>query len=1089
MPPVRWKICLCITGVLILVASTVEAQQMQDPISMSSDGWRPIVGTRRQSINGDHPVSHYPVVQSELIDIEATTLPVTKIQKAPVKNVAYSKGSKGNKIKPISKTTGSYVTGPTGPQYPSSQNQQIKKPGVKKVSLLQSKPRKPVRGQAMAHSTRNEVFIRPPSQNQGVYSFGKPIPTSNLNTREVQGIGLLGGNQFSLNQPNAPIEFANQYPLPGGTFFQRPAFLFTKPVQNDEFTRNLAPPPRSQQSTKANTQYSVYAFKEGGPITDASSNFPQFGVKANQYTPQVAPIFDYTNQQQQQQQPQRQSQKQKGQAADVQVTKENLKQFTQNGPSSFGLIPGRNNFPIQFVDYDFHSVKSKPTNLPSTLTYEVTEGKWLDTSSQQYQFRPINTFIQRPKVSQQINARPGLLFQAEPPPTRPPVFPSPLVDISVPPFLPTPHRPDNIAPTSPTHSEASTVFNKVTDKMNRYRNGALNNNPLLFDIKEVSTHYPVVGIPDVPSEGNTETPLPINENGEISNEITTQKELELLHTRRPIKDSTRATVSRDPTKTRISNRRPRPRRPTTTTTEETVVDVYEPLKEAVEEIPKETEKPRRRRPRPPNYRQKSENEEQVQNKPEEQSSSPQRGKYRFRTRERPSNDDSNTSTSQRKRFRPSFSENIIREQIKPSQDESSESSIEHQQNSYENYPTVNTANSYEPSRSQETTNDDTNTQTEVHNSPFIEEIHPVTNNKPRVSITSSHNHESNPIPPAPENEVDYTTQTSVEQEEPREETTAITTTPQTTTTTTETTTSKTHRIRVRPNKFDASNRPRFSVKEFREKFNQHTSTTPSSTTESRHKSSTTDNLRLRFPNRRTRPGPSATTAISRIDEDSTEDTLTTTNTPRQRFKPNQPRFHLTTEADNVITENSVKSVNTRLRPFGRIKSTTEATTAGTKVSIRPNLFSSRRRSGYPSLKNRLDTKVKKNEVKDDEEEHPQNNSDQDDEGEVQKGAESGPSEVSTGSTEFTFYQVTSEETSTEATEASTTEDLKVDDMIQSQRVSDLTSSFKDYDKPGAFNSVGSTSRSIPNHFTLSTDDPILPIEAFFPNLKDKSKER
>lgn len=56
-----------------------------------------------------------------------------------------------------------------------------------------------------------------------------------------------------------------------------------------------------------------------------------------------------------------------------------------------------------------------------------------------------------------------------------------------------------------------------------------------------------------------------------------------------------------------------------------------------------------------------------------------------------------------------------------------------------------------------------------------------------------------------------------------------------------------------------------------------------------------------------------------------------------------------------------------------------------------------------------------------------------------------------------------------------------------KNVSDLTSlAKKDYDTPGLFKNVAPISRGVPNHFTIATDDPILPIEAFFPNIKDRT---
>lgn len=81
------------------------------------------------------------------------------------------------------------------------------------------------------------------------------------------------------------------------------------------------------------------------------------------------PTYEFSSQQQLQQ-PKPQTLKE--QAVDVQVTKENVKQYTPNGapsPSTFGPIPARNSFPIGYVDYNFQ--KSSPSNSPSPLTYEV----------------------------------------------------------------------------------------------------------------------------------------------------------------------------------------------------------------------------------------------------------------------------------------------------------------------------------------------------------------------------------------------------------------------------------------------------------------------------------------------------------------------------------------------------------------------------------------------------------------------------------------------------------------------------------------------------------------------------------------------
>lgn len=436
---------------------------------------------------------------------------------------------------------------------------------------------------------------------------------------------------------------------------------------------------------------------------------------------------------------------------------------------------------------------------------------------------------------------------------------------------------------------------------------------------------------------------------------------------------------------------------------------------------------------------------------------------RHRQRNRPSID-----SAQRKRLRPTH-ENIKQKHFIA---EITETPVEQEQENYYSQELAQLSENGQrfetevPSRQYESVQEQPNQQ---ETKPFIEEIHSATDNTRSVEL------EPNTRINLPENEVDFTTSAQVIPDV--EELGSTTLQP----TTMEVSTVKSTRIR-RPIKYDNSKRPRFSVKEYRQRLNQHTSTTtPSTTTQARTGS---DNLRLRFPSRlRTRPSP--TTASSRVDEDVTDETTTTPM--RRGFKPKEPRHETTTpESDGTITEKSIKSVNTKLRPFGRTKPMSETTTTASKVSIRPNLFSARRRAGYPSLKSRIQNK--KNDI--DEENAIETTTRVESEAEgvdPLSAAESATTELSTSTTDA----VDAENSSTEvAIEESITEDImKTDDYFQSQRVSDLTSSFKDYDKPGIFNSVAPTSRSIPNYFTISTDDPILPIEAFFPSLKEKPRMR
>lgn len=112
-----------------------------------------------------------------------------------------------------------------------------------------------------------------------------------------------------------------------------------------------------------------------------------------------------------------------------------------------------------------------------------------------------------------------------------------------------------------------------------------------------------------------------------------------------------------------------------------------------------------------------------------------------------------------------------------------------------------------------------------------------------------------------------------------------------------------------------------------------------------------------------------------------------------------------------------------------------------------------------------------------------------------KDSEIGESVQDISVTETTIYDpkdITSERTRSESAIMKIV-DKKHHDHIEhlfehSKRVSDLTlAASKDYNKPGMFKSVSSNSRRIPNYFTIATDDPILPIEAFFPQLNQKKE--
>jgi hypothetical protein len=312
----------------------------------------------------------------------------------------------------------------------------------------------------------------------------------------------------------------------------------------------------------------------------------------------------------------------------------------------------------------------------------------------------------------------------------------------------------------------------------------------------------------------------------------------------------------------------------------------------------------------------------------------------------------------------------------------------------------------------------------------------------------------------PENEVDSSAESSTEE--------ATTTAAPTTTTTT----ANPHRIRGRPLKFDNSNRPRFSVKDYRQKLSQYSTTSVPET----HRT-TSESARIRLPSRLRRPSSAPT---NNHEEESTEPV-------RSKFVPKDARHGGTTQEANeaVITEKQVKSVNIRLRPFGRYKSTTAATTTTPKVSIKPNLFN-RKRPPMLSLRSKIYNKYNKNST-----EAVTERATTTEESEVEETTEEYDREAEEDSiTEASWKKSTSTEENLDVDTTTVGDISKVDSNMYSQRVSDLTSSAKnDYNTPGLFKSVAPTSRRIPNYFTISTDDPILPIEAFFPNIKDKMRDK
>lgn len=282
-----------------------------------------------------------------------------------------------------------------------------------------------------------------------------------------------------------------------------------------------------------------------------------------------------------------------------------------------------------------------------------------------------------------------------------------------------------------------------------------------------------------------------------------------------------------------------------------------------------------------------------------------------------------------------------------------------------------------------------------------------------------------------------------------------------------------------------ANRPRFSIKEYKRKPISTASTlltSPSTAaTTTKPDSQRFNRLRINLNRRRNETGESGEEAeVPRRRFSSTRTTSTTTETPTQTSSPfkrtSLPKRTFPARNFTKPTINVNDGETTSLKPL--IKSTTSL------VSNRPP---------SPNLRSRIQSYKKKESISDVAEiKNTHLSSDV-------TVTEEQPS--TTTSTEPPYKHETSimkiaktppsinmEKSSTgnfidETTEISRNDfDLTGSPSDYSQRVSELTISGNDnYSFKSA--NIGPLSRRIPNYFTISTDDPILPIQAFFPQIK------
>lgn len=339
------------------------------------------------------------------------------------------------------------------------------------------------------------------------------------------------------------------------------------------------------------------------------------------------------------------------------------------------------------------------------------------------------------------------------------------------------------------------------------------------------------------------------------------------------------------------------------------------------------------------------------------------------------------------------------------------------------------------------------------------------------------------------------------------------------------------------NKFDPKNRPRFSIKEYRQRMSS-TTPTPDQASSNNLVSTTASYTRLRFPtrqrvlpsdlkNRTIDPNKSDEKPSIVYPERSTTETTSTeagsVETTRKRFIPKDrfsSRLKTTTETiveGQTIVSPTSASVTTAKPPIRRVSTrrdpltnrtrtsstTTDNPSDGSSTVSRIPVFRNGtvplRRPQAPSLRQRIQNSKKKDASVSSTVSIDESLNDLAVEGSSEDKVRMSSNEVApSSSTEEYKHETaimkiakddhsyrpykekpTTEKTKTESS-SSSENDLNDSPSEQSERVAELT-----IFGTNQFNSVntGSASRRIPGYFTLATEDPILPIEAFFPQVK------
>lgn len=284
-----------------------------------------------------------------------------------------------------------------------------------------------------------------------------------------------------------------------------------------------------------------------------------------------------------------------------------------------------------------------------------------------------------------------------------------------------------------------------------------------------------------------------------------------------------------------------------------------------------------------------------------------------------------------------------------------------------------------------------------------------------------------------------------------------------------------------------ANRPKFSIKEIKRK-----QLSPSSTTTNSFATTTTtvkpDGQRF---NR-------LRVSLNRRRNETTESTEEVSEAPERKFSSSRPA---TTTESTIQTSPKRGTLPKRTFPprnFTKPVATESETTTSLKPSTKTSSAFNTNRT-IPSLRSRIQSYKKKETLADVEETTavPTRKSDV-----ILVEASDDELPVTTSSTELppikhetsimkiaktpstvNIVKSTTSNSIDEPNETSRSDsDLTGSPSEHSQRVAELTISGNDnYSFKSA--NIGPLSRRIPNYFTISTDDPILPIQAFFPQIK------